>query len=272
MNARNAALCLMFISLFATVASAAYVEENFNNYGTTNAHIGGMGSAGNGWEGSWVKGNAGIYDQGSLSYTQAGYNNMDNQQGTNDGAIGESGGANFTGRHFSDTLGGTVWLSYIGYLGTDTYRKTSMAFSNLYFGVTANEEKNNAFYHIGYGGTYVFGTADYSSTDVHLVLAKVEFDLEGSNDRFTMWIDPDSLTGGEAGLGAHDLQLAGSNFTEPFNSMYVFNSTTSKMDALRFAYGDDLTSEEKLDMVLPEPTTLGLLAGGLGWLVMRRRR
>lgn len=103
-------------------------------------------------------------------------------------------------------------------------------------------------------------------------------------DPFLHQDSPLSATFDDQALDAHDTQGSPIIGTfQPFQALSAFNGqqlagiwTLTILDAFVPGEGDELLSWRISGRVdtdqVPEPATLGLLAGGLGWLAIRRRQ
>ncbi|HEX7010548.1 MAG TPA: hypothetical protein VF184_11230 [Phycisphaeraceae bacterium] len=267
------------------LASAAWAEtitEYFNGYGESTVDLSGLGAAGDGWSTGWIDNTNPDYVPGTqLTYTAAGYSNAGNESGPDDGAAVYGGGTagSIVRRGVGEFpgLGGTIWVSALV--------RISEANGEVLLWLGGSSANNYIAIRTGqvafrYNGASQTGAA-VATNQTHLMLAKIQVNVDGDNDTIEYWFDPD-LSGGEAGLGAAVFSGSG---------QHVFGQTTvegetvlldmsgirlsfagagSTIDAIRIS--NDADGFLKVTSAIPEPATVGLSAAGALTLLMHRRR
>ncbi len=199
-------LTLGLVGSMLIVQSQADViaTEYFNGYGTSEIiSNGGNLNGGTGWSGAWTSADEKYLPGTSLSYTVTGYDNSENLSGASDGALAYAGnlpvpsGSTIV-REFT-TSATTLWFSALISIDEVADRailwidSSGTAAGNDFVGVLDGNIQ------MRYNGNNLT-TAGAPAVGTHLLLAKAELNVSGSNDRLSYWFDPD-LSAGEAGLG-----------------------------------------------------------------------
>lgn len=280
-----------------TQAAVTVIQENFDNYGTSATQLSGQ-TGGSNFSAGWTNVGAGAYGYAPTNLTVAntGYVNT-GETGTNDGAASNNGyAAGLNGMNSTRAIarptaylgvtGNTVWFSYTAQLGA--VDSGNNAYFNLFntsnMFATGNFVTGIAF--TG-GATSTFGTyQDFSTTNGAGVTAGTTYLFVGSvtvnpigNDTLSVWYNPSDVSSIGA-MGGANFTNSGFNYSN--NNAFLAGmtvgirsgSTTPNnnfIDGARIAYGD--TSENNFNAVIvPEPSTSGLmLLGAIGLLLQRRR-
>ncbi|NLF38030.1 PEP-CTERM sorting domain-containing protein [bacterium] len=202
-------------------------------------------------------------------------------------------------RALSGPLSGTTWVSLIV---TSTWiDATQDPFTKDVCLLEINGEAADSFGVISSGGqadTYRWyvrengvvtsNNVPYARRVIVLVVAKLETDYSGSNDRLTLWTFnnggplPSGRTAAELGAprytGAGDQDIWGSSISSIgiYLKSQTYTARDIMMDSLRISYGsitDDMHVHEVLSgEAIPEPAALGLLGiAGIAALVRRKR-
>ena len=197
---RNMALFALGSVLATPLHAGLVAAEYFNGYGTSEkVSNGGNLNGGTGWSGAWSNAKVKYLPGTSLSYSATGYDNSANLGGTGDGAMAYAGNlpspsGSIATRGFT-ALAGTAWFSALISIDEAADRST------LWIGTDGTDFVGvlDGVIQMRYNGTNLT-SAGAATTGTHLVLAKVEINASGSNDRLSFWFNPD-LSGGEGGLG-----------------------------------------------------------------------
>ena len=284
-----AAVAAIGIGLLAAApAQAAFVAEYFNDLGSSDVELDGIGS-GFGWDGNWTAdpNNPNAPDEGEgyragdqLGYTAAGYSNLGNESDSSDGLVSydSGGGADVSMRSLDSPLSGTIWVSFLANPATQDDAEVWVYF-NAFTGDRSNRVGvvSNTDASVGVDGTNTKNDETVVAGETSLMLAKIVLNGAGNNDEVSLWANPD-LSGGEGGLPSADVFVDGQDMG--FSQIYLISiglrrggGGGSQLDALRIS--DDPTAGFGFVTtgVIPEPATLALL--GLGGAVMlsgRKRR
>jgi|GEM_PF-1723699 len=122
-------------------------------------------------------------------------------------------------------------------------------------------------------------TINLALSTTHLIVGRITFQANGSNDRFEVWADPINLTnvynGSESALFSADTADMGASLFRVGVFGWGTNATSLAMvDALRLSDGggDTITAfAEVTGVTVPEPSALVLVVAGLGLLCVFRR-
>ena len=277
-------MCLAAAGIVWAVAGSAHaaaITEYFNDYGTVQANINGLGSATGGWSGAWAHSLSCYYEPGiNGAYNQTGYSNAGNQTGTNDGCAAHHTSTYVGSRGFDQTMGNDCWMSVLMTFSNNTYAATSFILnpwsdmnwpgdgnSDGCFGLDRIDGQAKAWFAYGAGGarSTIASTDTHADGTWHLFVARLEVNYDANqNDRLAVWIDPAELTSGAAGLGTPVFLGQGQDCISPLSRVGLNCGNTSYIDSIRI-------SDSGLNAVLvPEPSTLTLL--GLAALLMLLRR
>jgi len=214
---KKALAATLAYSVAAAVLSAGLIVENFTDYGPSQSNIVGL-NGGSGWSTGWDEGeppaDAFYIPDVNLSYSAEGYLNIDNTSGVA-GYVSNESGSTLPSRLF-DALTGTIWVSFLAQIDEASDRSLlwldddgSEGNSGDLVGIL-NGEVSLRYGDVNSNTTLTAGLAPLNTT--HLFLAKIEIDASGSDDTFSMWLNPD-LSGGEEGLGNATLSApAGDHF------------------------------------------------------------
>mgnify|MGYP000032391406 CR=1 FL=1 len=268
---------------------AALLVEEYFNYGTSDLDSG---------YGSWndstsrVKYSAGVNLE--LSPWPSGYDPGSNAGTGSLGLVSGTGTPRGAQLDFTTTeVTGEFWISYL--VRTDANAANETVITSLNNALYSNGSPNSDGFGLGYDSsnlgirpvffdsstaTNTFGgTANLASNTAYLLIAKVVVNTgSGDDDHLTLWVKAagdNSFGPTEASLGTSDLSTTAASFgtTAGVKNIWVGRYTTAvngNVDALRISnQGGDAGLAEVLG-VIPEPSSLSLLATGL--LTLRRRR
>lgn len=183
-------------------------------------------------------------------------------------------------------LTGIVWFSTL-VQDTLTTVHSGIQLNNS---AVANDYTNGAW-HVDLAGTNLvvrynsvdttYNTVNLALNATHLIVGRITFQANGSNDRLEVWADPLNLTnvynGVEAALFSADTADMGVNLFRAGVFAWGSLNTVSldTVDALRLSdgNGDTVTAfGEVTGVTVPEPSSIVLVAAGLGLLCTIRRR
>jgi hypothetical protein len=266
------AASLILATHSAQAATIAY--DGFNTYDTGSV-IGETG--GTGWSAAWNDVGGGtlqqVVDQG-LSYNSGGIN-IDGQNRSLE-ITGSGVGATVVNRAFTEYTGDILYYRFLIQLNSNTLGSTD--FTSLYLEDAVNGPQSgymnsgtifSRLRNTTAAADYVTsGTITYDET--YLIVTKLEKNTPGASedyDKISLWVNP-----GAGDEGSPDAVNTG-----------VSTASIDAIDVLGFRAGAALTSADKIlyDEVLvsdtwggaiPEPTTVGLLLGAAGALILLRRR
>ncbi len=286
-------LSLLLAGATAAPARAVLITEYMNGYGPVTVSDVDTLNGGTGWASGWVRdstaANSARYIANTgLSYGGTGYSNFGNETGLNDGYFQRSSNEPVYSRDFAAPVTtSTIWVSGLLLFNRTDGRAapqitldgdsgtTSFGFFDLN---DASGNENGALLALT-GATTQMTTTNFALNTAHLILARIEFDQSGADDRVTFWVDPDVsgvAGGGAAALSAFTFQATGTLGTQLDSAGFKFGQTTGTLDALRVgtAGGDAGLNEVLTGVAVPAPGTVTLLVfGGLAsTLVLRRRR
>ena len=185
---------------------------------------------------------------------------------------------------------GTTYFSFLIQKGTDTNRSMTWAFFNGTSGGTAGTTTSAERFAIGQTGatagssggniSVIFqnsnpgglfaGTTPMGLNTTHLIVGKIQWDVSGANDAFSMWVDPTDVTN-EAAAGATYLtnstfDLVQINHVRPFagNSATGFPAVVAHFDEFRIGGSWEAVTSLPVPPPVPEPASALLVAmGGL---------
>jgi len=268
-----AVLAAAWLGCIAIPAGAAVIAtEYFNGYGATDLTMEAIPDGGGfGWTSEWGAANIGTDDNeyragANLTISKPGYDNSENLSGTTHGAVGfdaNNAGPSTSARTLNTTAT-TVWFSALVSRGNATSHAllwidtTHGGDGNDFIGLLSGE------YEMRYNNVTTTNNVLVTANTTYLVLGKAEIDVSGNNDRLSFWFDPD-LTGGEAGLGSPTASAEDADtFGTSIDGIGVMMTNEGLLDAIRVGttYAD----------VIPEPSSVCLLAAGLLGLIGLRRR
>lgn len=290
-------MAIVLATVSATQGAVTLIQENFDNYGTSATQLNGQ-TGGSNFSAGWTNVGGGAYGYAptNLTASTTGYVNT-GETGTNDGAASNNGyAANLNGFNSTRAIsrptaylgvtGNTVWFSYTAQLGA--VDSGNNAYFNLFN--TSNMFANGNFVTgIAFtgGATSTFGTyQDFSTTNGAGVVAGTSYLIVGSvtvnpsgNDTLSVWYNPSNVSSIGA-MGTANFTNSGFNYSN--NTAFLAGMTVGVrsdsatpnnnfIDGARIAYGD--TSANNFNAVIvPEPSTSGLmLLGAVGLLLQRRR-
>lgn len=244
----------------ASPASAAIIAVDNFDYGTTGGNLNSVGSAGDGWAGGWGGSADPNYDLNNLTYSGTGYDNHDNIVDTGSVDRGAGSAGSVATRDLASTQTGTVWVSALANVGDRAlFWFDGGSGTDTFIGINGDEAE------LRFGGTNgTVGSADFTTGETHLLLAKIDFDASGTDD-VSFWVSPD-LSSGEAGLGTAftESENIGTGLTGIGVSV---QSDSDYLDAIRIGTTFDSVT------AVPEPSTYTAVLGAfaLGFLLIRRR-
>ncbi len=266
-------------SLLLACTSSAQVAIDFNDQ-STGQLFGQTGPAGT--TGTWAGTTVTQVESGTLSSTyslpQSGTDQRLTSIATTTTAV--------TLIDLSSPLAGTVYISYLGILGDSTSRLGIRLNPTTIGGVASSigdginilsvaTSATVADVRVRSGGNNI-AAANGSSNSVNITnpfetgfyVVKLDFDASGSNDRIQLWVNPDLSNGllgtplFDSGIVAGD--LLGTELSSIGLGLYSTGANGS-MDNLRIGS----TLEQ---VVIPEPSSFALAAGGLAVFALLRRR
>lgn len=274
------------ILLFSTAHSslkAAFVREDFNNYGTSATSLTGL-NGGLNWTNAFsVTGTpAPRYVAGSnLSYSSAlGYINY-GEADANDGAADNNGNITSTGtiyssRNFvSGTISsGTLWISALTQYNTTSAGLVSflqLDAGTIRLGIQGNQLRVNQS-----GTNLATSTVTGAANTTHLMIYKFELNYSGNNERVSGWLDPLDVTS-EAALSTPHVSYIG-DLSGAFGGQEITNTMrlslkgnvagdVAVMDSIRLSFGADSSLME----VVPEPGVAQFLLLGTGLMLVGSR-
>jgi hypothetical protein len=268
-----------------TSNAAVIATEYFNGYGTSEIQSNGSSlNGGSGWTSAWLNADEKYVPNLNISTSIAGYDNSANLSGSTNGAMAYSGNlpsVSSATRSFS-TSSTTVWFSALisideiwdrAVLWIDATQTSAGDTGNDFIGVL------DGAIQMRYNNTNVT-SAGAPTVGTHLLLAKAEIDVSGTNDRLSFWFNP-NLTGGEGGLGtATYTDASADTFGTAINGIGVllvdrdFDGSFYTSDPNNEVVNGELIDAIRVGTtfadVIPEPSTA--LLGGLGMLALLRRR
>ncbi len=248
-------LCLALA--VAGEVSATNLVEFFNGYGTETVNIVGLGTAADGWGGAWTPShpNNATYSHPSdyvpgtqLSWEGARFSadgNLDNEEsGCFRGLVNNA--AVIAYRRFASPLSGTVWISAItkpiGFSQTWMNLFLGSASSNPAIGLEAAWQpsqgiapkvKTNAItWNLDGKPGHV-----YAQDTVILLLIRVDYNVDGSNDRVRVWTNPELDRLEPISAPAYDFGEA-DHVGSSLSVVGLSASSTFLVDALRISDGD----------------------------------
>jgi hypothetical protein len=260
------------------------IIENFNNYGTSDTNVAGLGSAGGEFTGAWAGSNNPDYAPGqNLNYFAPGYNNTGNETGPEDGAARQGGDPNVGNGAYRTLAGsgltGTIWasaLARVDGIGRVSFRFDDPRVVGPIYAQLRGTGDGMVSASITYDNLTITDTSSpdrFLASETHLMLIRLGIDPVTTT--FALWVNPD-LSGGEAGLSTPLY-----NVSAPTNDM--IGPTLQDVGVGFFGTGE--TSLRLLDAIrlsndidgfiqvtaLPEPRGVFLAAQAILLVVSGRR-
>lgn len=292
MKLKKLKLILPALAAFTASAHAAsYIGATYEGFdypvGTVSGDNGGTGWNATGDDSlanttSWtnIQASAAV-TAGGLSYSATGYASSSGNKLTmtpNAGTTTLDSARAF--RNLGQTVAtdsvGSLYFSFLMQKTNVTNRALNLAFFNdttELFNIGQNNTApsgNLGTLGVNFGGLNYPTSSLTLGNGVHLIIGKLDFNVSGSNDSITLWVNPTDVSGGEGSLtpyltvGGVNLTSTGLNTIRPFagQTSDTFNAVNGNFDEIRV--GSSFAS------VIPEPSTA--LLGGLGLLALLRRR
>ncbi|MDP0496254.1 MAG: hypothetical protein Q7Q73_08595 [Verrucomicrobiota bacterium JB024] len=243
-------LLLSLLTVLLNPASASIIaEDTFDTY--PDGPLAGQ-DGGDGWGGAWGSGNLQV-SSGHL---------IDSP--TNINSYSQS-------RVFSEatTTGSTMYFSM--YVNITSPEGDNTYVTRLSFGSSADPDGFGFFgivngeYRVDVGGYTNAGS--YTLGETVLLVCKLEFDVSGTDDRLTLWVNPDTTEAGS---------------TSTVSRTAASSTGATSIEAIEFDYAnmdgvlviDDLRIGTTWDDVVtvPETSSFALFAGGIGVLLIGSQR
>lgn len=286
------ALPLVALAMTASAHAAVTLITDDFNYGATGGNWTTVtGNGGSGFNATWTNVGSTLpgYAPTNLTGTATGYTNTGNATVNGGGSASNNGynaalGSNHSLRTFNkpiifDMAGETVWVSALFQTsatgtGNNTYLSLGSNPANMFdSGVAAIGMNGENFYAGNGNGTAVQSSGGVSAGTTYLILARLTSGGLTSNDTLDVWWAPSNASS----IG--DLGTANATFTDrSLDGTFGLNGlqigirggSPAFVDSFRLAYGG--TSSENFAAVIPEPSSLLLLMGGLVFAAVYHRR
>lgn len=249
-------ICVLAALLSCQVSGAVLTAEHFN-YGPAAQYLVGLNGGPN-WGGSWqgYDNLSPAYDPAAgLSYFDSCYSDECSYSDTlHGGAVHQS----YRGiwRPYDSELTGVVWVSALTQPGGSSARGFGLGdidFESIDFRFVFGLTNEPRVYAELRGHERVEGDITYSTSDAHLLIAKIEINSDASGqERLSIWVDPLDTCSGETGLGDPDALVDGHDVAPSWAVLMFELGNGSRADAIRISHGGDAS----LEAVLPcEPAS-----------------